>query len=146
MGAGWRGVGGGGGGGGGREEGGRRNGDDLEEVIEVVHALSNLPDGNASAQFLRQVQSLRDGQEGWVVDHVSAQWWPEDHMKVNVNSHYITQYQHVFMYVFVTLSILQSQFTEKGFQKTENYEQNEVLLLFLLTPENTSMCPMCMCT
>ena len=52
---------------------GRRTGDDLEEVIEVVHALSNLPDGNASAQFLRQVQSLRDGQEGRVVDHVSAQ-------------------------------------------------------------------------
>ena len=63
IGAGWRGecVWGGGVGcwwGGGREEGGRRTGDDLEEVIEVVHALSNLPDGNASAQFLRQVQSL----------------------------------------------------------------------------------------
>ena len=73
------------------------------------------------------------------MDHVSAQRGPEDHMKVNVNSHNITQYQHVFMYAFVTLSILQSQFTEKGFKKTENSEQNVVLLLFLLTLEHTSM-------
>ena len=47
------------------------------------------------------------------------------------------------MYVFVTLSILQSQFIEKGFKKTENSEQNVVLLLFLLTLENTSMCLTC---
>ena len=38
---------------------------------------------------------------------------------------------HVFTYVFVTPSFLQSQFTEKGFKKTENSEQNVVLLLFL---------------
>ena len=34
---------------------------------------------------------------------------------------------------FVTLSILQSQFIEKGFKKAENSEQNVVLLLFLFT-------------
>ena len=39
---------------------------------------------------------------------------------------------HVFTYVFVTLSIPQSQLIEKGFKKTENYsEHNVVLLLFL---------------
>ena len=37
--------------------------------------------------------------------------------------------------VFVTLSILQSQFIEKGFKKAENCEQNVVLLLFLFTLE-----------
>ena len=31
-----------------------------------------------------------------------------------------------FTYVFVILSILQSQFIEKGFKKTENSEQNVV--------------------
>ena len=31
------------------------------------------------------------------------------------------------------LSILQSQFTEKGFKKAKNSEQNVVLLLFLFT-------------
>ena len=36
-------------------------------------------------------------------------------------------------YVFVTLSILQPQFTEKGFKKTENSEQNVILLLLLFT-------------
>ena len=40
---------------------------------------------------------------------------------------------HVFTYVFVTLSILQSEFIEKGFKKAENSEQNVVLLLFLFT-------------
>ena len=40
------------------------------------------------------------------------------------------------VYVFVTLSILQSQFTEKGFKKTENSKQNVVLLLFLFTLES----------
>ena len=40
---------------------------------------------------------------------------------------------HVFTYIFVMLSILQSQFIEKGFKKTENSEQNVVLLLFLFT-------------
>ena len=40
---------------------------------------------------------------------------------------------HVFTYVFATPSFLQSQFTEKGFKKTENSEQNVVLLLFLFT-------------
>ena len=38
-----------------------------------------------------------------------------------------------YIHVFVTLSILQSQFTEKGFKKTENSEQNVVLLLFSVT-------------
>ena len=37
----------------------------------------------------------------------------------------------MFTCVFVTLSILQSQFTEKGLKKAENSEQNVVLLLFL---------------
>ena len=37
------------------------------------------------------------------------------------------------MYVFVTLSILQSRFIEKGFKKAKNSEQNAVLLLFLFT-------------
>ena len=37
------------------------------------------------------------------------------------------------MYVFVTLSILQSQFIEKDFKKSENSEQNVVLLLWLFT-------------
>ena len=41
----------------------------------------------------------------------------------------------MFTYVFVTLSILQSQFIEKGFNKAENSEQNGVLLLFLFTLE-----------
>ena len=44
---------------------------------------------------------------------------------------------HVFTYVFVTLSILQSQFIEKGFKKAENSEQNVVLLLFLFTLDKT---------
>ena len=39
-------------------------------------------------------------------------------------------------YVNVTLSILQSQFIEKGFKKAENCEQNVVLLLFLFTLKN----------
>ena len=34
---------------------------------------------------------------------------------------------------FVTLGILQSQFTEEGFKKTENSKQNVVLLLFVFT-------------
>ena len=37
----------------------------------------------------------------------------------------------IHVYLFVTLSILQSQFTEKGFKKAETSEQNVVLLLFL---------------
>ena len=55
----------------------------------------------------------------------------------------------MFTYVFVTLSILQSQFIEKaflwtvlrsdliekGFKKAENSEQNVMLLLFLFTLE-----------
>ena len=40
---------------------------------------------------------------------------------------------HVITYVFVTLSILQSQFSEEDFKKAENSEQNVVLLLFLFT-------------
>ena len=39
----------------------------------------------------------------------------------------------VFCFVF---GILQSHFIEKGFKKTENSEQNVVLLLFLFTPDN----------
>jgi len=38
-----------------------------------------------------------------------------------------------FTYTFVMLSILQSQFIQKGFKKAENSEQNMVLLLFLFT-------------
>ena len=33
----------------------------------------------------------------------------------------------------MTLSILQSQFTEKGFKKAKNYEQNVALMLILFT-------------
>ena len=40
------------------------------------------------------------------------------------------------MYVFVMLSILRSQFTQKGFKKTENSAQNVVLLLFLYMLDN----------
>jgi len=39
----------------------------------------------------------------------------------------------VFTYVLVALSILQSQFTDKGFKKTEHSEQNVVLLLLSFT-------------
>ena len=35
--------------------------------------------------------------------------------------------------IIVTLSILQSQFTERGFKEIENSEQNVVLLLFSFT-------------
>ena len=35
------------------------------------------------------------------------------------------------VYVFVVLSVLQSQFIEKGLKKTGNVEHNMVLLLFL---------------
>ena len=38
--------------------------------------------------------------------------------------------------VFV-FGVLQSHFIEKGFKKTENSEQNVVLLLFLFTPDNS---------
>ena len=44
-------------------------------------------------------------------------------------------YTCVYIYVFVTLSILQSQFIKKGFKKADNFEQNVVLLLFLFTLE-----------
>ena len=40
---------------------------------------------------------------------------------------------HVFAYVFVTLNILQSQFSKRGFKKTENSEHSVVLLLFYFT-------------
>ena len=39
--------------------------------------------------------------------------------------------------MFTLLNILQSQFTEKGFKKTENSEQNELVLLFLFTLDKT---------
>ena len=42
----------------------------------------------------------------------------------------------MFTYVFVTLSILQSQFIEKGVRKAEYSEQNVMLLLFLFTLKN----------
>ena len=42
-------------------------------------------------------------------------------------------FNYAQMYVFVMLSILQSQFAEKGFKKTENSKQNVVLLLFSFT-------------
>ena len=38
-----------------------------------------------------------------------------------------------FVCIFVMLSILESQFIEKGFKKAKNSEQNVVLLLFLFT-------------
>ena len=37
-------------------------------------------------------------------------------------------FNHVYVYVFVTLNILQSQFTEKGFKKTEKFEHGVALL------------------
>ena len=43
---------------------------------------------------------------------------------------------HLITRVFMMLSILQSQFTEKGFKKTENSAQNVVLLLFLYMLDN----------
>ena len=46
----------------------------------------------------------------------------------------------MFTYVFVTLSILQSQFSEIGFKKAENFEQNVVLLLFLFTLDKLMSC------
>ena len=39
----------------------------------------------------------------------------------------------MFTYAFMTLSIFQFQFIEKGFKKTENFEHSVVLLLFLFT-------------
>ena len=42
----------------------------------------------------------------------------------------------MFTYVFVIPSILQSQFSEKGFKKTKNFKHSGVLLLFLFTLEN----------
>ena len=36
-----------------------------------------------------------------------------------------------YIYVFVMLNILQSQFIEKGLKKAENSKQNVVILLFL---------------
>ena len=39
----------------------------------------------------------------------------------------------VSTYVFVTLSLLQSQFIEKSFKKTENFEYDVVLLWFLFS-------------
>ena len=45
---------------------------------------------------------------------------------------------HVFTYGFVTLSILQFQFTEKGFKKTENSEHTVVLLLLLFILHNNN--------
>ena len=42
-------------------------------------------------------------------------------------------FNYAQMYVFVMLSVLQSQFTENGFKKTENSKQNVVLMLFSFT-------------
>ena len=53
-------------------------------------------------------------------------------------ANWVTFNYRVFTFVFVTLNILQSQFAEKAFKKTENSEQNMVLLLFLFTPEKHS--------
>ena len=44
----------------------------------------------------------------------------------------------MFIYVFVVSSILQSQFIEKGFKKTENFEHSVVLLLFLCTVDKVN--------
>ena len=44
-------------------------------------------------------------------------------------------YAYLSLYVFVMLSILQSQFSEKGFKKTEYSEQNVMLLLLFFTQE-----------
>ena len=45
----------------------------------------------------------------------------------------------MFTYVFMTLSILQPQSTEKGFKKASNFEQNVVLLLFLFTLDKNNL-------
>ena len=42
--------------------------------------------------------------------------------------HLITHNDCVHVRIIAMLSILQSQFTEKGFKKTEHFEQNVVLL------------------
>ena len=58
-------------------------------------------------------------------------------------SHLIT---HVCTYVFVTPSILQSYFIEKGFKKTENFKHSVVLLLFLFLLEISHACvSICIC-
>lgn len=49
----------------------------------------------------------------------------------------LNQVTHVLAYVFVTLSIRQSQLIEKGFKKTKNSQQNVVLPLFLFTQVKT---------
>ena len=46
---------------------------------------------------------------------------------------FLILYFSLLLFITVTLSILQSQFIDKRFKKTENYEQNVVLLLFLFT-------------
>ena len=46
---------------------------------------------------------------------------------------------HMFTYVFVTPSILQSYFTEEGFKKTENFKHS-VVLLFLFILEISHVC------
>ena len=43
------------------------------------------------------------------------------------------------MYVFVMPSMLQSQFIEKGFKKTENFKQIVVLMLFLFTLDKRAL-------
>ena len=48
------------------------------------------------------------------------------------------------MYGFVTLSILQFQFIEKGFKKPENCKHYVMLLLFLFTLER-KMCGKVIC-
>ena len=50
-----------------------------------------------------------------------------------IQGKYLHLTAHVFTCAFVTLSFLPSQFTEKGFKKTENSEQNVVLLLLFFT-------------
>ena len=52
---------------------------------------------------------------------------------------------HMFTYVFVTPSILQSYFTEEGFKKTENFKHS-VVLLFLFILEISHVCVyICIC-
>ena len=43
------------------------------------------------------------------------------------------------MYVFVMPSMLQSQFIEKVFKKTENFKRSVVLLLFVFTLDKRAL-------
>ncbi len=44
----------------------------LEQVVKIVEALANLPDGDADAELLGQIQAVLDKLERRVVDGVSG--------------------------------------------------------------------------